>query len=220
MKIYPHRLHGIFESGKKLLTKDLGPRESVYGERLVKGDDGMYRVWDPSRSKLGAALTRGVSQIGIKPGSTVLYLGCSTGTTVSHVSDMVGSEGKIYALDVAPRVLRELMFLAEKRPNIVPILADANNPTTYAQFVEAVDVVFMDIAQSNQVEIFTKNCQAFLSHNGFGLLALKSRSIDISKKPKQIYDEARRQLEKSVKIVDYKTLDPYEADHAFYVCKQ
>jgi rRNA 2'-O-methyltransferase fibrillarin len=49
-----------------------------------------YRVWNPFRSKLGAAILGGVDQIHIKPGAKVLYLGAASGTTVSHVSDIVG----------------------------------------------------------------------------------------------------------------------------------
>ncbi|MFT4313039.1 MAG: fibrillarin-like rRNA/tRNA 2'-O-methyltransferase [Candidatus Woesearchaeota archaeon] len=214
------RLKGIYEQKGWFWTKNLVPKVSVYGEKLFRQGEIEYRQWDPKRSKLGAALKKGVSQIGIKPGSTVLYLGCSTGTTVSHVSDMVGESGRVYALDVAPRVMREMALLTRRRTNIVPICASASNPLAYTQFLESVDVVFMDIAQPNQVDIFLRNCEAFLKPTGFGLLALKSRSIDITKKPKQVFTESKILIEKQMKIVDQRTLDPFELDHAFYVCKK
>lgn len=49
-----------------------------------------YRAWNPFRSKLAAAILGGVDKIYMKPGSKVLYLGAASGTTVSHVSDIVG----------------------------------------------------------------------------------------------------------------------------------
>ncbi len=70
--------------------------ESVYGEKRVSIESGEvgekieYRVWNPFRSKLAAAILGGIDQIHIKPGSKVLYLGAASGTTVSHVSDIVG----------------------------------------------------------------------------------------------------------------------------------
>ncbi|HLP79218.1 MAG TPA: fibrillarin-like rRNA/tRNA 2'-O-methyltransferase [Acidobacteriota bacterium] len=214
------RLKGVFFFKNGLWTVNAVPGTVVYGERLFTMNGVEYRAWDPLRSKLAAGIKRGISQIGIKPGSTVLYLGCSTGTTVSHVAEIVGETGKVYALDVAPRVMRDLVLLSKKRTNILPIMADANRPTTFAQMVSQVDVVFMDIAQQNQIEIFEKNVQAFLKPGGFGLLSYKSRSVDISKTPKQLYEEARAQLSQTMTIVDYKTLDPFEKDHAMYVCKK
>ncbi len=214
------RLKGIYEDKGWFFTQNAVPKVSVYGERLVYTHGVEYRQWDPKRSKLGAALKKGVSQIGIKPGSTVLYLGCSTGTTVSHVSDIVGEEGVVYALDVAPRVLREMSILAKRRPNVIPIYASASNPLRYTQLVPQVDVIFMDVAQPNQVEIFLKNCDCFLKDSGFGLLALKSRSVDITKKPKKVFEESKKHIETKMKIVDQRNLDPFELDHAFYVCKR
>jgi len=211
-----------------LLTKSLVPGQRVYGEDLYYGIDGTdgsgvkteYRAWDPKRSKLAAALRKDVNQIGIKEKDYILYLGASTGTTVSHVSDIVGNEGLIFALDFAPRVLRDLVFLAESRSNIAPILGDATRPESYMHLVSEVDVVFMDIAQKNQAEIFLKNCRVFLKQGGFGLLALKARSVDVTKNPKDIFRQVRSVLEKEMTLVDYRELDPFEMDHAFYVVKK
>jgi len=217
------RLYGIFEErGKRrtLFTKSLAPGKTVYDERLVKEKGKEYRSWNPEKSKLAAAIMKGASQIGIKPGTSVLYLGASTGTTVSHVSDIVGKDGFIYAVEFAPRVARELVFLSEDRPNIAPILADANQPNKYADKVSEVDVVFQDIAQKNQVEIFLKNIDTYLRKGGFALLALKARSVDVTRRPKQIFNQVRAELERKVTIVDYRVLDPFEKDHCMFVVKK
>jgi fibrillarin-like pre-rRNA processing protein len=217
------RFSNIFIDPKTrgIFTKNLVPGQDVYGEKIIKHKGEEYRNWDPKRSKLGAAIKKDINQLGLKTSSVVLYLGSSSGTTVSHLSDMIANnKGIIYALDFAPKVTRELIFVAEKRKNIIPLLADANKPETFANKISKADLVFMDVAQKNQTEIFTKNCNTFLRKNGFGVLALKARSIDVAKKPSIIFREVKAELEKSFTIVDYKTLDPYEKDHAIYVIKK
>lgn len=219
MKQY-RNFKGVYEKGKEIYTENLVKGQKVYGEKLVREENKEYRQWDPERSKLGAALKKEISQIGIKENDYILYLGASTGTTVSHVSDIVGNNGVIFALDFAPRVLRDLIFLAEKRNNIAPILADANKPETYGHLICEVDTLFMDVAQKNQVEIFLKNCRIYLKKGGFGLLALKARSIDVTKNPKEIFKQVRSELERELIVVDYRDLEPYEKDHALFVCKK
>ena len=94
---------------KRLLRTATG--ESVYGEKRVsvevgdgeKMDKVEYRVWNPFRSKLAASILAGVDNIHIKPGAKVLYLGAASGTSVSHVSDIVGPEGSVYAVEFSHR---------------------------------------------------------------------------------------------------------------------
>lgn len=205
--------------GTFIATKALVP-ESVYGEDLLKEGSDTFRVWDPFKSKLGAGIVKGLSQTGIKPGSKVLYLGSASGTTVSHVSDLVGEEGFVYALDFAPRVMRDFMFVCEKRKNTLPILGDANHPEHYQQYVGDVDVIFQDVAQKNQVEIFMKNIDTFLKPGGFGLLALKSRSVDVTKYPDVVFREVMQKLQQRLTIVDQRNLNPFEKDHMLFVVKK
>ena len=214
------QLKGIYKIGRNIYTKSFAPGTKVYEQRIFREGSDEYREWNPTRSKLCAAILKGASQIGIKPGSIVLYLGAASGTTVSHVSDIVGKEGYVFALDFAPRVVRDLYFVCKDRSNVVPLLEDANKPETYAHLINSVDVVFMDIAQKNQTEIFLKNCDKFLKKGGFGLLALKARSIDVTRHPRDIFKIVRAELEKHMIVTDYRELAPYEMDHAFFVCKK
>ncbi|MFC1752642.1 fibrillarin-like rRNA/tRNA 2'-O-methyltransferase [Thermoproteota archaeon] len=224
MKIINHKFQGIFELNKGrrtvYLTKNLVKGKSVYGEQLHKEGGDEYREWDPTRSKLAAALHKKVSQFGIYPGNIVLYLGASTGTTASHVSDLVGKEGLVFALDFAPKTTKELVFLCEERTNMAPILASATHPENYANLLCQVDCVVQDIAQREQAETFIKNCNAFLKKGGFGILSLKARSIDVAKRPKEIFKKVRDYLDKNITIVDYRELDPFEKDHCIFICKR
>ncbi len=204
----------------KLYTPNLTPGLKFFDEEIEKFNGMEFRNWDARRSKLAAAILKETSQIGIKEGDTVLYLGASHGYTPSFVSDIIGEKGFIYALDFAPRVVRDLVFLCEKRKNIAPILGDANQPETYQSRLTKVDIVYQDVAQRNQAEIFLKNCDKYLKSGGFGLLAVKSRSMDITKRPKEIYAQVRQELEKKITIVDYRILDPFEKDHCMFVCKK
>lgn len=215
---------GVFvkpgKRGMALYTKNFAPGIQVYKEKLVKEKGVEYREWDTKRSKLAAAIVKGISQMGIKPDSTVLYLGCASGTTSSHVSDIVGKEGFVWCLDFAPRTMRDMILVSEQRSNMTTVMEDANHPERYANQVLAVDAIFQDVAQKNQAEIFLKNCDMFLKIGGFGILCVKSRSIDISKKPKDIYKMVREQIEKKLMIVDYRELDPLEKDHCVFICKK
>ncbi|KAI8462382.1 MAG: Fibrillarin-domain-containing protein [Monoraphidium minutum] len=84
-----HRHEGVFIArGKEdsLTTRNLVPGVSVYGEKRVaveqpEGDKIEYRVWNPFRSKLAAAILAGLDNIYVKPGSKLLYLGAASGTS-------------------------------------------------------------------------------------------------------------------------------------------
>jgi fibrillarin-like pre-rRNA processing protein len=206
----------------RIFTRNLTPGKTFFDQENTWLEGNVeFRELDPRHSKLGAALARGCQQFGIKEDSTILYLGASHGYTPSFVSDMA-RKGTVYCLDVASRVVRDLIFVCEARSNMIPILANASNPESYAWRVTAVDVIFQDISQRNQVEIFLKNIDLYLKSGGFGMLAVKARSIDVLKFPKDIFKEIKKQLDNTagIVIVDYRELDPFEKDHAFFVVKK
>jgi fibrillarin-like pre-rRNA processing protein len=206
---------------RRIFTKSINPGKKVYDEIIIKKGTTEYREWNPKKSKLAASILKGAKNIFIRKNDIVLYLGASTGTTVSHVSDIVGEEGMVFAIDFAQRVVRELVFLSMERKNIAPLLENAFHPENYKdKIISNVDIVFQDIAQKNQVEIFIKNVNMFLKKDGYAILAIKSRSIDVSKKPKEIFKKVREELEKQIIIVDSRILDPFEKDHMIFFCKK
>ncbi|MBI2659408.1 fibrillarin-like rRNA/tRNA 2'-O-methyltransferase [Candidatus Woesearchaeota archaeon] len=194
--------------------------KNVYGEKLVAENGVEYREWDAFKSKLAACILKGSLNIGIRKNDAVLYLGSASGTTISHVSDIVGNDGFVFAVDIAPRVMRDLIFLCYKRKNIAPILADANKIDNLKERISAVDVLYQDVAQKSQIEIFLKNANLFLKNGGYALLAVKARSIDVTRQPKQIFREVKEKLEKALTIIDYRELEPYQKDHAMFICKK
>lgn len=218
-KIKKLNFDGIFSIGKKIATKNLTPGTKVYGEEFIKDGSEEYRIWDIFRSKPAAAIKKGLEYFPIKKGDKILYLGIASGTTASHFSDIIGEEGLIYGIDVAERVLKDLIRTAEKRGNIVPILSDARIPEKYANnILEKVDVVYCDVADPEEVELFIRNCKMFLKENGYAMIAIKSQSIDVTKNPKVIYEESRKKMEiEGFEILDFVVLDPYDKAHGFFV---
>lgn len=219
--IKPSKIFEIYENEnrRKIFTKNLSPGNRFFNEIIYKENNIEYREFDPRRSKLSAVILKGCPNIFIRKNDVVLYLGASHGYTASHISDIVGNDGIIFAIDSAPRVVRDLFFLAKVRRNITPILADANLPKEYIENVCLADIIYQDIAQKNQAEIFLKNIRPFLKDGGYALLAVKARSINVVKKPSEIFKEIRKILEKELIIIDYRTLEPYQIDHCMFVCK-
>ena len=217
--ISKYKFPGIYKSGKEIATLAL-TSESVYGERVIKDGNKVYRIWDPTRSKLSAAIRNNLNYSPFDSGTIVLYLGASTGTTVSHVSDIVGSSGMIYAIEFAERVFRPLLDLAKKRKNIAPLLADARKPETYA-WIEECDVLFCDVSQPEETEIAIRNANQFLKQGGYMMLSIKSQSIDVTKQPQQVYEEEKQKLKaKGFTIMDLVDLEPYEAKHALILARK
>ena len=172
------KIFEVYEKGRNIYTKSLAPGKKVYGERIFREGNVEYREWDPKRSKLGALIMKKCTNIFIRKGAVVLYLGAASGTTVSHVSDIVGEKGMVYAIEFSPTVLRDLIYVAEDRPNIAPVMGDASKPGSYSDRISQVDVVFQDIAQRDQAGILIANCKKFLKKGGYALVAIKARSID------------------------------------------
>lgn len=199
----------------RLATRNLTPGRRVYGEWLFNYGDIEYREWNHIRSKLAASLYKGIKELVITKGSKVLYLGAGSGTTASHISDIVGNEGYIYAVEFAPRVMRELVTVADYRKNIIPILADARFPNRYSHIVPITDVLYADIAQPEQASIVVANAKLFLKRGGYLYLAIKARSIDVTKEPDEIYLREIKTLERGgFEVLDVVHLDPYDKDHA------
>jgi fibrillarin-like pre-rRNA processing protein len=218
MKVKPYKFGGVFLINKKLATINLVPGEKVYGEQLFKIKDVEYREWVPFRSKPAAAMKKNLKIFPIKKGTKILYLGCGSGTTCSHYSDIVEKEGIIYAIDIAEKPLMDLIKVAEKRKNIIPILADARLPENYENIViEKVDCVYEDIADPDQIKILIRNCKKFLKPKGYAMIAIKSQSISSTESPKKVYKECLKELSKHFEILDKVELDPYEKDHLFVV---
>ena len=204
------------DHARRLATKNLAPGINVYGERLVTDGENEYRTWDAYRSKLAAAILRHLDALPIRHGKNVLYLGSASGTTASHVSDIVEDEGRVYCVEFAQRSMRELIdALCEHRHNVYPILADARMPERYRATVDQVDVIYSDVAQPEQAKILADNADLFLTENGEALIAIKSRSVDVTRDPADVFKQEIEILRRrNFRVIQTVRLEPYEKDHA------
>lgn len=211
-----------FEDGsERLATRNLAVGKNVYGERLVHNKGAEYRVWDPFRSKLAAAIIKGLEIVPIQPTHKVLYLGAASGTTASHVSDIVGENGYVYCVEFASRSIRELVNnVCLFRFNMAPILADARFPERYASLLGKVDDIYCDIAQPEQAKIMADNADMFLKSNGWTILAIKASSIDVTKEPSEVYEQEIKVLKsRSFRIQEIVHLEPYDKAHAMIIAQ-
>ena len=210
------------DGARKLATKNLVAGNSVYGERLVKFRGDEYRLWDPYRSKFAAAILKGLETAPVHPSQKVLYLGAASGTTVSHVSDIVGEGGDVYCVEFASRSLRELINnVAALRYNMVPILADARLPETYSRMVGQVDTIYCDVAQPEQARVLADNADVFLKEGGWVMLAIKAQSIDVTKEPSLVYEKEIAVMEaRGFRVSEVVHLEPYDKAHAMVVAQK
>lgn len=179
--------------------------DPVYGEATTDG----WRRWDPTRSKLGAIFDLEM-ETGLSAGDSVLYLGAANGTTTSHVADFAGPT---YAIEFAPRPVRDLLTVAESRENLVPLLADARHPEEYGHVVESnVDAIVQDVATRGQARVAVENAR-FLAPDGHLAIAIKARSENVTRRPEDVFEDVLDELESTYEVLATERLEPYHTDH-------
>ncbi len=226
MKIRKHpQINNLFISGPierpKLYTKNLVVGKRIYGERLFNDNGIEYREWNPYRSKLCSIILKNPSTKFLRNGQTYLYLGASSGTTVSHLSDLIPN-GIIYAVEFAERSIRQLIQNTSERKNVIPILGDARHPVNYAKSIfNYIDIIYQDVAQPNQSEIAIRNCKYYLKEDGILLLAIKSQSIDSISKSENIYKQEKSKLKKAgLNILETVNIHKYASEHIFLIARK
>lgn len=210
---------GVYRVDGKLATLNMVRGVKVYNEDLIDEDGKQYRLWNPYRSKLSAAIMNGLKELGIKKGSKVLYLGAATGTTPSHVSDIVGDKGLVFCIEISERSMRDLLKVCEARKNLLPILEDARNTEKYSEDVGEVDVIYQDVAARDQDQILLRNSE-MLKTGGLAYVAIKSQSIDVAKHPKLVFEDFKKSVSGEFEIVQEVDIEPYDSMHLFIVLRK
>lgn len=221
LPIGPHAHHGVHTDGEDLFTRLLdgappGPVRTVVGE-----DGSTYRSFPPAATKLAAMVKLGMRSWPLREASRVLYLGAGAGTTVSYVSDICPL-GQVLAVEFAPEPFRSLVEMARGRPNVVPILADAWDPSAYAaQVGPPVDVVYQDVAQRDQWGIARRNVDAHMAPGGWLMLVVKARSVDVSSGASRVFQEvADRASAEGYRVVETVDLGRFDEGHAVLVIRR
>jgi fibrillarin-like pre-rRNA processing protein len=221
--IFPEIYWVILDNGtRRLATKNLAVGTSIYGERLIKFKNNEYRLWDPYRSKFAAAILKGLETAPIQPKQKVLYLGAASGTTASHISDIVGEEGHVYCVEFASRSLRDLVNnVCAFRYNMSPILADARMPERYSRMLGRVDIIYCDVAQPEQARILADNTDMFLIDSGWVVLVIKAQSIDVTKEPSEVFQNEIKIMEaRGFHVIEVIGLEPYDKAHKMVIAQK
>lgn len=169
---------------------------------------------DLDEGKLGAYRANGGTGWDARPDEPVLYLGAAEGVTAQSIARLV-PQAPVIAVEKSPVASLNLIETAQDVDNLVPYLADARRPGTYAPLVPSLGLIYQDVAQRDQVEIFLDNVRAFEPRRG--LLAVKAPSIAVDRAPEDVFEEAAEQVGKVGEIVDVVDLEPYHRDHAMIV---
>ena len=170
-------------------------------------------VWNPYHSKLAAYILGEGENWPFSKECNILYLGAAEGNTISFLS-VICDKGKIIGVDISPMAMAELVKLAEKRNNIIPFLGDAHFPEKYEIYAGNPDIIYQDIAQSDQIEIFIRNYHFFKPKCGF--LMIKSHSM--SGKNKDIFEKSKELLEKEFNLLEIIDIKKWAKGHkAYYI---
>jgi len=222
---------GVRREGRTLWTRNAVKGVSVRGERRKRDGKIEWRRWDPTKSKVAAALLRTSSEPSSLlpgPGSTCLYLGASRGGTVSHIHDFVcGADnhhgGQVVAVEISPRMVRDLVSLSDRRVGLVPVLGDARKPAQVAAFIrEKANWIHQDLSIADQAETFVRMATTFLSPGGIGLLSLKAASERSSEgDDNSRFQKAERILmESELVLLERIDLTGLEEQHVVFSCTQ
>jgi fibrillarin-like pre-rRNA processing protein len=211
--------NGVYRINGKLATENLARGIKVYDEDLISAEDREYRTWNPYRSKLAASILKSMKNMEIREGSNVLYLGAATGTTCSHISDIIKSEGSLYCVEFSERNMRQLLDVCEKRENMFPIFKDARKVEEYAENVGTVDILYQDLSAKDQADLLLLN-GGLLKRGGYAYVAIKSQSISVSKPPKQVYREFFNKVSTKFQLLESIDIMPFDRMHMFAVFKK
>ncbi len=210
--------YGVYTIDGRLATKSMTPGRKAYTEDVVRSGEDEYRLWNPYRSKLAAAVLNGLKHFEFHDSSSVLYIGAATGTTPSHVSDIVVN-GRVYCIELSERNMRELVRVCEDRKNMLPILADARYVDAYADMVDRCDVLYQDASAREQANMLKANSR-FLKSGGYAYFVIKSQSIDVSRDPKEVFREELKILESEFELIERVNLEPFDRMHMFAVLRK
>lgn len=80
-------------------------------------------------------------------------------------------------MEFSHRTGRDLIDVAKRRSNIIPIVEDARHPHKYRMLVGMVDTIFSDVAQPDQARIVALNAHNFLKSGGHFVISIKVKYL-------------------------------------------
>ena len=205
---------------KKLATLNNASINEVYNEKLIKINGKQYNLWNPYTSKLAAAIVNGMEIFPILKKTKVLYLNGTIEKTLSHISDIIGVNGKIFILrDINENSKNFLENVMNDRTNVFTITRDNVDPAKFSSKTEMVNVVYVDITQHNETEVAIQNCKRYLRGGGFLMLVVPTKKIDFVNNPNGQNLEEIQKLQSSFEIIQQINLTDFFKEHSMIIAK-
>ena len=205
---------------KKLATLNNASINEVYNEKLIKINGKQYNLWNPYTSKLAAAIVNGMEIFPILKKTKVLYLNGAIEKTLSHISDIIGVNGKIFILrDINENSKKFLDNVMNDRTNVFTITRDNGDPVKFSSKTEMVNVVYVDITQHNETEVAIQNCKRYLRDGGFLMLVVPTKKIDFVNNPNGQNLEEIQKLQSSFEIIQQINLTDFFKEHSMIIAK-
>ena len=205
---------------KKLATLNNASINEVYNEKIIKINGKQYNLWNPYTSKLAAAIVNGMEIFPILEKTKVLYLNSTIEKTLSHISDIIGVNGKIFILrDINENSKKFLDNVMNDRTNVFTITRDNGDPAKFSSKSEMVNVVYVDITQHNETEVAIQNCKRYLRDGGFLMLVVPTKKIDFVNNPNGQNLEEIQKLQSSFEIIQQINLTDFFKEHSMIIAK-
>ena len=158
---------------EQLATKNIVEGTKTHKEKIVIVNDEEFLEWNPYKSKLAAAIRNGLQILPIIKNSKVVCINPLEESTILHISNIVGSEGSVFVIDVDKNKKSFLNKLVNTHKNIIPIYDTVDELSFSSSITGKVDALYVDIPESEQIETIVKKYGSLLKNEGFLMLIAK-----------------------------------------------
>ena len=158
---------------EQLATKNIVEGTKTHKEKIVIVNDEEFLEWNPYKSKLAAAIRNGLQILPIIKNSKVVCINPLEESTILHISNIVGSKGSVFVIDVDKNKKSFLNKLVDTHKNIIPIYDTVDELSSSSSITGKVDALYVDIPESEQIETIVEKYGSLLKNEGFLMLIAK-----------------------------------------------
>ena len=158
---------------EQLATKNIVKGTKTRKEKIVIVNNEEFLEWNPYKSKLAAAIRSGLQILPIIKNSKVVCINLPEESTILHISNIVGSDGSVFVIDVNKNKKSFLNKLVNTHKNIIPIYDTVDELSFSSSITGKVDALYVDIPESEQIETIVEKYGSLLKNEGFLMLIAK-----------------------------------------------
>ena len=158
---------------EQLATKNIVKGTKTRKEKIVIVNNEEFLEWNPYKSKLAAAIRSGLQILPIIKNSKVVCINPLEESTILHISNIVGSKGSVFVIDVDKNKKSFLNKLVNTHKNIIPIYDTVDELSFSSSITGKVDALYVDIPESEQIETIVEKYGSLLKNEGFLMLIAK-----------------------------------------------